>query len=102
MVRILAGTACLAAALAMPVQDAAAQENILGGALFGGAAGAIVGGAVGGRGGAAAGAIIGAGTGAVIGAQMERRRTGFYWYNGRCWQRDPGGNYHLVSRRYCG
>jgi uncharacterized protein YcfJ len=102
MVRILAGTACLAAALAMPAQDAAAQENILGGALFGGAAGAIVGGAVGGRGGAAAGAIIGAGTGAVIGAQMERRRTGFYWYNGRCWQRDPGGNYHLVSRRYCG
>jgi hypothetical protein len=33
---------------------------------------------------------------------MERRRTGFYWYNGRCWRRDPGGNYHLVSRGNCG
>jgi uncharacterized protein YcfJ len=102
MVRAMAGAACLALAFAMPVQEAAAQENIIGGALFGGAAGAIIGGAVGGRGGAAAGAIIGAGTGAALGAQMERRRTGFYWYNGRCWQRDPGGNYHLVSRRYCG
>jgi uncharacterized protein YcfJ len=98
---MIAGAACLTLALAMPVQQAAAQENIIGGALFGGAAGAIIGGAAGGRGGAAAGAIIGAATGAALGAQMERRRTGFYWYNGRCWRRDPVGNYHRVSRRYC-
>lgn len=102
MVRAIAGAACIALALVMPVQEAAAQENILGGALFGGAAGAIIGGAVGGRSGAAAGAIIGAGTGAALGAQMERRHTGYYWYNGRCWRRDRGGNYHLVARGYCG
>jgi len=102
MVRAIAGAGCLVLALAMPVQEAAAQENILGGALFGGAAGAIIGGAVGGRSGAAAGAIIGAGTGAALGAQMERRHTGYYWYNGRCWRRDRGGNYHLVARGYCG
>lgn len=102
MVRALAGAACIALAFVAPVQEAAAQENILGGALFGGAAGAIIGGAVGGRSGAAAGAIIGAGTGAALGAQMERRHTGYYWYNGRCWRRDRGGNYHLVARGYCG
>jgi len=38
MVRAMAGAGCLALALAMPVQEAAAQENILGGALFGGTA----------------------------------------------------------------
>jgi hypothetical protein len=102
MIRTMAGTAVLALALAMPVQEAAAQEGLIGGALFGGATGALIGGAVGGRGGAATGAIIGAATGATLGAQMERRRTGFYWYNGRCWRRDPGGNYHLVSRGNCG
>jgi hypothetical protein len=102
MVRGVAATAGLVIALAMFAQEAAAQENILGGALFGGAAGAIIGGAVGGRGGAAAGAIIGAGTGAALGAQMERRRGGYYWYNGRCWWRDRGGSYHPASRGYCG
>jgi len=73
-----------------PCKKAKAQEGLIGGAIFGGAAGAIIGGAAGGCGGAAAGAIIGAATGAAPGAQMERRRTGFYWYKGRCWQRDPG------------
>ena len=102
MIRTVAGTALLTLAVAMPVHDAAAQEGLIGGAIFGGAAGAIIGGAAGGRGGAAPGAIIGAATGAALGAQMERRRTGYYWYNGRCWRRDGGGNYHLASRGSCG
>jgi hypothetical protein len=97
MIRTMTGAACLALAFAMPVQEAAAQEGLIGGAIFGGAAGAIIGGAGGGRGGAATGAIIGAATGAALGA-----RTGYYWYNGRCWRRDGGGNYHLASRGFCG
>lgn len=104
MIRTMTGTVLLALALALavPVQPAAAQDGLIGGAIFGGAAGAIIGGAAGGRGGAATGAIIGAATGAALGAQMERRRTGYYWYNGRCWRRDGGGNYHLASRSFCG
>src|SRR5437773_12014726 len=54
----------VALAVCAPLQEAAAQESTLGGALFGGAAGAIVGGAIGGGRGAAIGAIVGAGTGA--------------------------------------
>ena len=37
----------VALAVCAPLQEAAAQESTLGGALFGGAAGAIVGGAIG-------------------------------------------------------
>lgn len=108
MIRSMIGATCLTLALAMPVgltmpvQRAAAQEGLIGGAIFGGAAGAIIGGAAGGRGGAATGALIGAATGAALGAQMEQRRTGYYWYNGRCWRRDARANYHLVSRGFCG
>ena len=76
----------VALAVCAPLQEAAAQESTLGGALFGGAAGAIVGGALGGGRGAAIGAIVGAGTGAAIGAQGEPR---------------PGG-WVAVSPRYCG
>ena len=50
----------VALAVCAPLQEAAAQESTLGGALFGGAAGAIVGGALGGGRGAAVGAIVGA------------------------------------------
>jgi uncharacterized protein YcfJ len=108
MIRRMTGTTCLTLALAIPlvlatpVQPAGAQDGLIGGAIFGGAAGAIIGGAAGGRGGAATGAIIGAATGAALGAEMERRRTGYYWYNGRCWRRDARANYHLVSRNFCG
>jgi hypothetical protein len=104
MIRSMTGVTCLALALTIPValttsvRPVLAQEGLIGGALFGGAAGAIIGGAAGGRGGAATGAIIGAATG----AEMERRRTGYYWYNGRCWRRDARANYHLVSRNFCG
>src|SRR4249919_3271226 len=47
----------VALAVCGPVQEAAAQESTLGGALFGGAAGAIVGGALGGGRRAAAGRL---------------------------------------------
>lgn len=103
MLRITTAAALLALAVAIPVQEAAAQDNVLGGALLGGAAGAIIGGAATGRaGGAIAGGIIGAVAGAAIGSQFEPRRGGYYWYDGRCWRRYANGDYHRVSRRYCG
>jgi uncharacterized protein YcfJ len=93
----------LALAVAMPVQSASAQDNVLGGALLGGAAGALIGGAATGKaGGAVVGGVIGAAAGAAIGSQMEPRRGGYYWYDGRCWLRYPNGDYHRVSRRHCG
>ncbi|WKA27515.1 hypothetical protein [Bradyrhizobium roseum] len=99
----------IALAVCAPLQEAAAQESTLGGALFGGAAGAIVGGAIGGgRGaaigggrGAAIGAIVGAGTGAAIGAQGEPRGGGYRWYQGGCYVETAGG-WQAVSPRYCG
>jgi hypothetical protein len=91
----------VALAICTPLQEAAAQESTLGGALFGGAAGAIVGGALGGGRGAAIGAIVGAGTGAAIGAQGEPRAGGYRWYQGNCYVEQPGG-WAAVSPRYCG
>jgi outer membrane lipoprotein SlyB len=86
----------------IPTRPAAAQDNTIGGALLGGAAGAIIGGAATGRaGGAVAGGIIGATAGAMLGSQLEPRRGGYYWYDGRCWIRYGDGSYHRVSRRYC-
>ena len=61
MIRALGSSACLAIALAMPMQEAAAQDPV-GGAIVGGAAGAIIGGVLGGGRGAAIGAIIGGAT----------------------------------------
>jgi hypothetical protein len=75
MIRAVGASALLAIALAMPLQDAAAQDP-LGGAILGGAAGAILGGAIGGGRGAAAGAIIGGATGAAIAAQGAARPRG--------------------------
>ena len=63
MIRTVGTMAFLALATAVPLQQASAQD-VLGGALLGGAAGAIIGGAATGRGeGAAIGAMIGAGAG---------------------------------------
>ena len=76
----------VALAVCAPLQEAAAQESTLGGALFGGAAGAIVGGALGGGRGAAVGAIVGATTGAAIGAQGEPRPGGYRYYQGGCYR----------------
>ena len=81
-------------------QPAAAQNNTLGGALFGGALGGIVGGAAtGSAGGAVAGALIGGATGALIGSEADRRRS-YYWWRGGCYQAVQGG-YMRISNRYC-
>lgn len=102
MTKTLAAAAMLTLAVVLPAQDAAAQNNTLGGALFGGAAGAIIGGAATGRaGGAIVGGVIGATAGAALGSQMEPRHSGYYWYDNRCWFRYPNGEYRLVNRRNC-
>jgi len=101
-IRIVTAAAALALVATMPVQQASAQDNVLGGAIIGGGLGAVIGGAATGKaGGAIAGGIIGAAAGAALGAQMEPRRAGYYWYEGRCWLRYRDGSYHRVSRRYC-
>ncbi|HZQ13188.1 MAG TPA: glycine zipper domain-containing protein [Pseudolabrys sp.] len=101
MLRIL-GVLALLALLVGPERQAAAQDNVLGGAIIGGATGAIIGGAATGRaGGAVAGGIIGAAAGAVLGSQLEPRRAGYYWYNGRCYRRHADGNYYPTRRSYC-
>ena len=101
MIRLIGAVALLTLAAAMPLRQAAAQDNVRGGALLGGAAGAIIGGAAGGGRGAAVGAGIGAATGAIIGSQAQPRRGGFYWYEGRCWYRYPSGEYVRASSRNC-
>jgi outer membrane lipoprotein SlyB len=100
MLRKLGISALVAASLVMPAHEAAAQD-VLGGALFGGAAGAIFGGAVGGGRGAAIGAIIGAGTGAAIASEGERRRNGYYYYRDGCYIQRPDGSWIRVHPRYC-
>ena len=100
--QIVAAAAALALVATMPVPQASAQDSTLGGALLGGTAGAIIGGAATGRaGGAIAGGIIGAAAGAALGSQLEPRRSGYYWYQGRCWIRYRDGSYHRVSRSRC-
>jgi uncharacterized membrane protein len=101
MYRIIA-TLTLALLLALPVRPASAQNNTLGGALLGGAAGAIIGGAATGKaGGAVAGGVIGAAAGAILGSQLEPRRSGYYWYDDRCYWRGRDGNYYPTKHHYC-
>jgi uncharacterized protein YcfJ len=101
MIRFLTALAVLAL-LAMPMREAAAQNNTVGGAIIGGGIGAIIGGAATGKaGGAVAGGIIGAAAGAALGSQMEPRRSGYDWYDGRCYRRYGDGSYHRTSRRHC-
>ena len=100
MISKFALTALLAIGVCAPVQQAAAQANTLGGALFGGVAGAIVGGAIGGNNGAAAGAVLGAATGAAIGAQGEPRPGGYRYYQNGCYVQE-GNGWVAVSPRYC-
>jgi hypothetical protein len=97
----LAAAALLTIAIALPAQDAAAQDPV-GGALLGGAAGAILGGAVGGGRGAAAGAIIGGVTGAAIAAQGQPRPGGYYYYQNGCYLQRPDGAWVAVPPNYCG
>ncbi len=100
MLRTSGIAALLALAFALPAQEAAAQDPLLGG-LLGGAAGAIIGGVAGGGRGAAIGAIIGGTTGAVIAAEGQRRGAYYYWRNG-CYVQRPDGAYVAVAPGYCG
>lgn len=101
MSRTLTAAAFLALAIAMPVQDAAAQDAV-GGAIMGGAAGAIIGGALGGGKGAAVGAIIGGSTGAIIAAQGQPRPGGYRYYRNACYQEQGEGRWIVVASEYCG
>jgi hypothetical protein len=100
MNKTIGAAALLIAAIAAPVNESRAQD-VVGGALLGGAAGAILGGAIGGGRGAAIGAIIGSGTGAVIAAEGERRN-GYWYHNNGCYAQRPDGSYVVVSPAYCG
>jgi outer membrane lipoprotein SlyB len=102
MKAIVVSTLLLASAIAAPVNEASAQ-NVLGGALLGGAVGGVLGGAVtGGRGsGIAIGAILGAGAGAAIASEGQRRRNGYYAYQRGCWVQRRDGAWLRVSDRYC-
>lgn len=103
MTRLMTAVSILALGALLPMQQASAQNNTVGGAIIGGGVGAIIGGAATGKaGGAVAGGIIGAAAGAALGSQLEARPRGYYWYNGRCWIRRADGNYYRVSSRYCG
>ena len=93
--------AALSLAFAMPAQQAAAQDPLIGG-LLGGAAGAIIGGAAGGGRGAAIGAVIGGATGAIIGAEGQRRRGGYYYWRNGCYTQRGDGAYVQVPPNYCG
>jgi len=99
MFRISGAAGFLALAMAMPAQEAAAQDPLLGG-LLGGAAGAIIGGAAGGGRGAAIGALIGGATGAVIAAEGQRRGAYYYWHSG-CYVQRPDGAWVAVAPNYC-
>lgn len=100
MHKALGAAAFLAIAVAMPLQQATAQDA-LGGALLGGAAGAIVGGALGGGRGAAVGAIIGGTSGAIIAAQGQPRPGGYRYYENVCYQQRPDGAWVVVAPEYC-
>jgi len=101
MLRIVAAMAMTALLMVLPLGQAAAQNNTLGGALLGGAAGAAVGGiATGKAGGAIAGGVIGAAAGAIIGSEFDRRKGSYYWYKGRCYHR-VGDRYYYASRKHC-
>ena len=100
MKRVFGAAALLAAVVAMPVQQAQAQD-VLGGALFGGAAGAILGGALGGGQGAAIGAVLGAGTGAIIASEGQRRANGYYYHRNGCYLQRPDGAWVTAHPRYC-
>ncbi len=102
MIRIVTALATAALVTLAVAGPASAQNNTLGGAIIGGGVGAIIGGAAtNSAGGAVAGGVIGAAAGAALGSQMEPRRRGYYWHNGRCWQRRGDGNYYRVSRDRC-
>jgi hypothetical protein len=101
MLRTFGAAALLTLAVAMPAQDAMAQDP-LGGALLGGAIGAGIGAAAGGNRGILPGAIIGATAGAIIAAEGQRRRGGYYYHRGGCYLQRADGAWIAVAPRYCG
>ena len=101
MKKTIVAAAVVLMACSLPERSANAQD-VLGGALLGGAAGAIIGGAATGKaGGAAIGAAIGATTGALIANEAERRRSGYYWWRGNCYFKNGAGDWYRVKRAYC-
>ena len=101
MIRTVGAAGLLALALAMPAQEAAAQDP-LAGAILGGAAGAIIGGGITGRAGCAAvGALIGASTGAIIASEGQRNRNGYYRHRSGCYMQDQYGRWYRVDPGYC-
>lgn len=100
MHRVSTATAFLALALAIPVQEAAAQDAV-GGAIVGGAAGALIGNALGGKRGAVVGAIVGGSTGAAIATQGQARPGGYYYYQNGCYLQRPDGAWVVVAPSYC-
>src|SRR4029077_7188897 len=100
MIRAVGISALVAIALAMPMQEAAAQDPV-GGAIVGGATGAIIGGVLGGGRGAAIGPLICGPTGAAIGAEGEPRPGGYRYYQDACYQQQPDGAWLAVSPDYC-
>jgi hypothetical protein len=95
------GVCMLALACVLPLQEARAQDPLIGG-ILGGAAGAIIGGAAGGGRGAAIGAIIGGTTGAVIASEGQRRANGYYYWRNGCYLQRGDGAYIQVAPNYCG
>ena len=101
MIGRLACVGLLALVMATPAKQSHAQDNILGGAILGGAAGGIIGGAIGGGRGVVPGIIIGAAAGAIIANEGERRRGGRYYYKSNCYVRRSDGSYIAVDPRDC-
>jgi uncharacterized protein YcfJ len=96
MRKIIFAAATLAALSIGPT--GANAQNVIGGAIIGGATGAVIGGAVGGGRGAAVGATVGATTGAVIGANADERHRRTYHHRRRhCWVNQWG---HRHCRYY--
>ena len=100
MHRALGAAALVAAVIATPVEDAAAQDPVAG-AILGGVTGGVIGGALGGGRGAAVGAVVGGVTGAAIAAQGQPRPGGYRYYQQGCYQQRPDGAWVVVAPQYC-
>ena len=101
MIGRLASVGLLAFLMMATAKQSHAQDNILGGAILGGAAGGIIGGAIGGGRGVVPGIIIGAAAGAIIANEGERRRGGRYYYKNSCYIRRNDGSYVAVNPADC-
>jgi outer membrane lipoprotein SlyB len=99
MIRSIAGAAVLILTVAMPVQRAAAHDEV-GGAIIGAGTGGYIGGMTSGRiEGAFFGAIAGGTAGTIYGSEAEKRR-GYSWRKGDCYHHVRGA-YVRVTRRLC-